>query len=118
MIQLQDVINNINSLQLSTRESQLKQDFQNNLNMRYSGVNTEKSHFVFALLGGNYSNNYIGNSTLIANRDTVVYNSIVLKRTQITRPVEFRRLLQCTFFYQLYISYQKNQNQFKRIRFG
>jgi predicted GIY-YIG superfamily endonuclease len=56
--------------------------------MRYSGVNTEKATSFFALLGGNYSTNYIGNSTLIANRDTVVYNSIVLKRgSQITRPV-------------------------------
>ena len=86
--QLQDVINNTNSLQLSTGNPELKQDFQNNLNMRYSGVNTEKATSFFALLGGNYSSNYIGNSTLIANRDTVVYNSIVLKRgSQITRPV-------------------------------
>jgi hypothetical protein len=86
--QLQDVINNTNSLQLSTGNPELKQDFQNNLNMRYSGVNTEKATSFFALLGGNYSTNYIGNSTLIANRDTVVYNSIVLKRgSQITRPV-------------------------------
>ncbi len=86
--QMQDVINNTNSLQLSTGNPELKQDFQNNLNMRYSGVNTVKATSFFALLGGNYSTNYIGNSTLIANRDTVVYNDIVLKRgAQITRPV-------------------------------
>jgi len=86
--QLQDVVNNSNSLQLSTGNPDLKQDFQNNLNMRYSGVNTEKATSFFALLGGNYSNNYIGNSTLIASRDTIVYNDIVLKRgSQITRPV-------------------------------
>ncbi len=86
--QLQDVINNTNSLQLSTGNPDLKQDFQNNLNIRYSGVNTVKATSSFILLGGNYSNNYIGNSTLIANRDTVVYNNITLKRgSQITRPV-------------------------------
>lgn len=86
--QLQDVVNNSNSLQLSTGNPDLKQDFQNNLNMRYSGVNTEKATSFFALLGGNYSANYIGNSTLIANQDTVVYNSISLKKgSQITRPV-------------------------------
>jgi len=86
--QLQDVINNTNSLQLSTGNPDLKQDFQNNLNIRYSGVNTEKATSFFALLGGNYSANYIGNSTLIANQDTLVYNSIALKRgSQITRPV-------------------------------
>ena len=86
--QLQDVVNNSNSLQLSTGNPDLKQDFQNNLNMRYSGVNTEKATSFFALLGGNYSNNYIGNSTLIASQDTIVYNDIVLKRgSQISRPV-------------------------------
>ena len=56
--------------------------------MRYSGVSTEKATSFFALIGGNYSNNYIGNSTLIANQDTVVYNDIFLQRgSQIIRPV-------------------------------
>jgi outer membrane receptor protein involved in Fe transport len=86
--QLQDVINNTNSLQLSTGNPDLKQDFQQNLNVRYSGVNTEKATSTFVLLSGNYSNNYIGNSTLIANHDTTVYNSIFLQRgSQIIRPV-------------------------------
>ena len=86
--QLQDVINNSNSLQLSTGNPELKQDFQQNLNVRYSGVNTEKATSTFILLGGNYSNNYIGNSTLIANQDTIVYNDIFLQRgSQIIRPV-------------------------------
>ena len=86
--QLQDVINNSNSLQLSTGNPDLKQDFQQNLNVRYSGVNTEKATSTFILLSGNYSNNYIGNSTLIANQDTVVYNDIFLQRgSQIIRPV-------------------------------
>lgn len=86
--QLQNVINNSNSLQLSTGNPDLKQDFQQNLNIRYSGVNTDKATSFFALLSGNYSNNYIGNSTLIANRDTIVYNDIFLQKgSQITRPV-------------------------------
>lgn len=86
--QLQDVINNTNVLQLSTGNPELKQDFQQNLNMRYSGVNTVKATSFFALLGANYSTNYIGNSTLIANQDTIVYNSVFLKQgSQIIRPV-------------------------------
>jgi outer membrane receptor protein involved in Fe transport len=86
--QLQDVINNSNSLQLSTGNPDLKQDFQQNIFLRYSGVNTDKATSFFALIGGNYSNNYIGNSTLIANRDTTVYNDIFLQRgSQIIRPV-------------------------------
>lgn len=86
--QLQDVINNTNVLQLSTGNPELKQDFQQNLNMRYSGVNTVKATSFFALLGANYSTNYIGNSTLIANQDTIVYNSVFLKQgSQIICPV-------------------------------
>lgn len=86
--QLQDVINNNNSLQLSTGNPDLKQDFQQNIFLRYSGVNTSKATSFFALIGGNYSNNYIGNSTLIANQDTTVYNDIFLQRgSQIIRPV-------------------------------
>ncbi|MBL7934801.1 MAG: TonB-dependent receptor [Bacteroidia bacterium] len=86
--QLQDVINNSNSLQLSTGNPDLKQDFQQNLFMRYSSVNTVKATSFFALIGGNYSNNYIGNSTLIANQDTIVYNAISLQKgSQIIRPV-------------------------------
>lgn len=86
--QLQDVINNSNPLQLSTGNPDLKQDFQQNLNIRYSAVNTDKATSLFALLSSNYSNNYIGNSTLIANQDTLVYNDIFLQKgSQITRPV-------------------------------
>jgi len=86
--QLQDVINNSNALQLSTGNPDLKQDFQQSLNMRYSKVNTKKANSFFALLGGNYSNNYIGNSVVIAANDTTVYNNIFLQRgTQIQRPV-------------------------------
>lgn len=85
--QLQNVINNSNPLQLSTGNPGLKQDFQHNLIMRYSKTNTNKSSSFFFLLGGNYSLNYIGNSTLIANKDTLVYNDIYLQRgSQIIRP--------------------------------
>ncbi len=86
--QLQDVINNSNSLQLSTGNPDLKQDFQQNLNIRYSSVNTKKANSFFALLAGNYSMNYIGNSVIIASNDTVVYNKVFLPRgSQIQRPV-------------------------------
>jgi outer membrane receptor protein involved in Fe transport len=102
--QLQGVINNSNSLQLSTGNPDLKQDFQQNLNVRYSGVNTEKATSLFVLLSGNYSNNYIGNSTLIANQDTTVYNDVFLKKgSQIIRPANIngyytvRSLINYTF---------------------
>lgn len=85
--QLQDVINNSNSLQLTTGNANLKQDFQNTLNMRYSAVNATKNTSFFALLGGTYTNNYIAKSTYIAPTDTVLNGGILLARgSQLTMP--------------------------------
>lgn len=98
--QLQDVLNNGNSLQLSTGNSDLNQNFQNNFSIRYQGVNTEKSTSLFILLGGTYTDNYIGNSTIIANQDTVVFNDIALaKGSQITRPVNLDGYFNLRFFF-------------------
>lgn len=86
--QLQDVVNNSNPLQLKTGNVDLKQDYQHNLFARYSASNTDKATAFFALIGGSYSDNYIGNSTLVAAQDTTVYETIFLQRgTQISRPV-------------------------------
>lgn len=98
--QLQDVINNSNNLQLSTGNPDLKQNFQNNLFMRYTGVNTLKSTSLFIMLGGTYTQNYIGNSTIIANKDTTVYNNVFLaKASQITRPENLDNYYNLRFFF-------------------
>lgn len=98
--QLQDVINNSNNLQLSTGNPDLKQNFQNNLSVRYSSVNTQKSTSLFVLLNATYTNDYIGNSTLIARSDTVVYNKVFLARgSQITRPENMNGYYNLRFFF-------------------
>lgn len=98
--QLQDVLNNSNSLQLSIGNPELKQSFQNNLFMRYTAVNTKKSTSTFVMLGGTFTDNYIGNSTIIANIDTVVYNKIVLaKGSQISRQENLSNYYNLRFFY-------------------
>jgi hypothetical protein len=98
--QLQDVLNNSNSLQLSTGNPDLKQNFQNNVFLRYSGVNTEKSTSLFVLVGGTFTEDYIGSSTIIADRDTVVFNDIALaKGSQLTRPVNLDNYYTLRFFF-------------------
>lgn len=98
--QLQDVLNNSNSLQLSIGNPELKQSFQNNLFMRYTGVNTKKSTSTFVMLGGTYTDNYIGNSTIIANIDTVVFGKINLaKGSQISRQENLNNYYNLRFFY-------------------
>lgn len=86
--QLQSVINNSNPLQLTSGNPALSQDFQNNLSIRYSAVNTETNTSFFALLGGSYTFDYIGNSTFVAFADTVLSNTVTLASgSQYTRPV-------------------------------
>lgn len=98
--QLQNVLNNSNNLQLSIGNPDLRQTFQNNLSLRYSGVNTIKSTAIFVLLSGTYTNDYIGNSSIIAQHDTVVYNDIVLaKGSQIIRPVNMDNYYTLRFFF-------------------
>lgn len=98
--QLQDVINNSNNLQLSTGNPDLKQNFQNNIFMRYSGVNTSKSTSLFVMLGGTFTQNYIGNSTIIASSDTTVYRNVFLARgSQITRPENLDNYYNLRFFF-------------------
>ncbi|MBL7917138.1 MAG: outer membrane beta-barrel protein, partial [Bacteroidia bacterium] len=97
--QMQDVLNNSNTLQLSIGNPNLKQNFQHNLNIRFSGVNTLKSTASFILLSGTYTDNYIGNSTIIANNDTVVYSKIFLaKGSQISRPENLNNYYTLRFF--------------------
>jgi len=85
--QLQNVLNNNNPLQLSIGNPDLKQSYSNNLFMRYSLTSTEKSSAFFIMLSGTYANNYITNSTYIANRDTTINEVQLLNGTQLTTPV-------------------------------
>lgn len=98
--QLQNVLNNSNSLQLSIGNPELRQSFQNNLFARYSGVNTKRSTNTFILIGGTYTDDYIGNSTIIANKDTTVYNNIFLPSgSQISRQENLNGYYNARFFF-------------------
>lgn len=86
--QLQNVINNTNSLQLSSGNPDLTQNWQNNLNVSYNTVNTAKSTAFFALLSGTLTQNYITNATYIATHDSLISPEIVLSTgSQFSKPV-------------------------------
>ncbi len=86
--QLQNVIDNSNPLLLSAGNERLKQDFTHTLMTRYSHNNTKKSTSMFILLMVSNTNNYIGNNTLVASRDTILTQGIVLNRgSQFTQPI-------------------------------
>ncbi|PSK94963.1 outer membrane beta-barrel protein [Taibaiella chishuiensis] len=85
--QLQDVINNANLLQQSVGNPDLVQSYQHNLMARYNATNTARSSTFFAMLSGSLTQNYIANSTIIAE-DTMTVNHVFLERgAQLSKPV-------------------------------
>jgi hypothetical protein len=89
--QLQEVVNNSNQLQISTGNPNLEQEYTHSLFVRYSSSQPETSRSFFALLGGNYSDNYITNSTIIVTEPTQIGGVIVPAGGQITRPVNLNQ---------------------------
>ena len=86
--QLSEAIDNSNPLQLKTGNPDLDQNYRHSVFLRYSATNTAKSNIFYLGLGGNYTENYIGNSTTIAFRDTLIANSVFLQQGgQLTSPV-------------------------------
>jgi hypothetical protein len=70
--QLQNVIDNSNPLQLRMGNPDLQQDYSHNMNMRFTSSNFMQMTYFFAMIGGSYSFNSIGNSTYTADKDTTL----------------------------------------------
>ncbi|GJM33886.1 MAG: hypothetical protein DHS20C18_28870 [Saprospiraceae bacterium] len=65
--QLQNVLDNSNSLQLRVGNPNLVQAYQHQFFGRYSKTNTEKSTVFFAGFGGGFTKNYLGTSTYLGD---------------------------------------------------
>ena len=85
--QLQDVVNNTNPLQLSTGNPKLQQEYSHNLVARFGSVNSKKAISFFVFVNGSMTQDYIGNSTFIANRLTNFEGYSLPEGSQLTRPV-------------------------------
>ncbi|MEM6264081.1 MAG: outer membrane beta-barrel protein [Bacteroidota bacterium] len=84
---LQEVVNNQNPLQLSTGNKDLGQQFTHRILARYNVTNTAKSSVFFAFINAQYTQDFVGQSTIIASTDTALSNGIVLQRgAQFSRP--------------------------------
>jgi uncharacterized membrane protein YgcG len=86
--QLQDVINNNNPLFISSGNPNLKQQFSHTISSRYTYTNTAKGKSFFANIFLQENNNYIGNATYIASKDSVLNSTVTLfKGSQLSKPV-------------------------------
>jgi hypothetical protein len=85
--QLQDVVNNSNPIQVSTGNKNLRQDYQHSLFFRYSATREKDNSSFFGLIAASATRHYIGNSTLIARRDTLIDGFRLNRGAQLSRPV-------------------------------
>lgn len=85
--QLQNVLNNSNPLQLSIGDPNLVQDLSHNVSARLSTAAPESRTNFFAVISGSITEDYIGNSTVIADADTVVDGISLGRGAQLSRPV-------------------------------
>jgi len=85
--QLQDVVDNTNPLYLTSGNPALKQEFSHNLFIRFSNVDAANSKMFFAMLAFNIKNNYIANSTYLADSNIVIDNINLNKGVQFIKPV-------------------------------
>ncbi len=85
--QLQDVVDNSNPMLLSAGNPDLDHSYSHFFMTRYNSTNTEKATNFVALLFANFTDDYIGNSTIIARRDTTITSGYELPRgSQFSQP--------------------------------
>ena len=86
--QLQNVINNNNTLYLTTGNPYLDQSLTNRFGGRYTYTNSRKGTGFFVNIFANQADNYITNATYTAFADSVLTPSVKLfKGSQLSKPV-------------------------------
>ncbi len=86
--QLQNVIDNSNPLFMSAGNPDLKQSYRHMLSARFNATGAKTGHNLYILISGNVVNNYITNSTIIAQEPTLLPNGLLLEQgAQFTAPV-------------------------------
>ena len=85
--QMQDVVDNSNPMLLSVGNPAIRQGLSHRLSFDVQGSIPSLDAFFFAFGNVSYRSDFIGTSTVIAERDTVVESISVLQGRQLTRPV-------------------------------
>lgn len=97
--QLQNVVDISNPLQVRSGNPDLKQTFENNLNIRYGGFNAVTSRNAMLFINGNYTDNYISNATYILSSDSIIQGYLVKSGSQLTKPVNLNGFYSARTFF-------------------
>jgi len=84
--QLQNILNNSNTTQLTIGNPGLSQDYKQSLTLRYIQTNNEHSNAFFVFFNATAIQNYIGNKTIIAEKDTTFDNVALNPGTKLSIP--------------------------------
>lgn len=111
--ELQNVVNNQNPLNLRVGNPSLGQSFNHNIFANISKVNLEKSRTLFMFLNYSGTQDYIGSSTFLTTKDTLINNEIPLRPGgQITQPVNLSGNFRTSFFLTYGAPIKKMKTQF------
>ena len=111
--ELQNVINNQNPLNLRVGNPDLGQSFNHNIFANISKINLEKSRTLFLFVTHSATSDFIGNSTFLTTRDTLINNEVLLRSGgQLSRPVNLDGNSRSTFFLTYGAPLKKLKTQF------
>ena len=97
--QLQNVIDNSNTLLVTSGNPNLKQQASNTLSTRYTYTDTKKGTSFFANVFLQQANNYVANATYLAKSDSALSSTIKLyKGSQLSKPVNLNGYLSLRSF--------------------
>lgn len=86
--ELQDVIDVSNPLKLRTGNPDLDQAFTNRIRLRYRSRNNETDQSFFVYMSSSIINDYIGNSSIIAEEPIALGDGVILEKgSQLSAPV-------------------------------
>lgn len=85
--QLQESLDNSNPLLFSQGNSELQQSYSHRLGSRYNRTNTVKERTLFVSASALFTQNYVANSSFLAQTDTTVHGVFLPQGTQLNRPV-------------------------------
>lgn len=86
--QLQEVLDNSNPILLSIGNPDLKQSMAHNLFLRWNKVSEDKTKVLYGLLGGSFTNNFVGTATYLRPTNAAVFERVTLQPgSQLNVPV-------------------------------
>jgi hypothetical protein len=111
--ELQNVVNNQNPLNLRVGNPDLGQSYSHNIFANISKINLEKSRTLFLFVTHSVTSDFIGNSTFLTTKDTLINNEILLRSGgQLSRPVNLDGNIRSSFFLTYGAPLKKLKTQF------